>query len=97
MFGIGKVGEAIKMAQQQQNKLKGMQVTGESRDHLVKVQLNGLFEMLSINIDETLVQRGNAQDIKRDIMDAFNNARKAMEKEMQKGMDVEQAKKMLGL
>lgn len=100
MFGfdkIGKMSEAMKQARQQQNKLKEIQAIGESRDHLVKVHINGLQELINITIDETLLSPAKAKDLKSDILAAHKDALQKIQKEMMKGMDLEQMKKMLGM
>lgn len=94
---LGKVPEAVKQAKIQQDKMKAIQTFGESRDHLVKVHLNGLQELVNISIDELLLKPEKAKDLKNDIMAAYKDAQQKLQKEMMKGMDLEQMKKMLGM
>lgn len=100
MFGIdkfGKMADAVKQARQQQDKLKVIQAYGESRDHLVKVHLNGLQELVNITIDEVLLNPAKAKDLKSNILAAYKEAQQKLQKELMKGMDMEQMKKMLGM
>lgn len=100
MFGLekfGKMAETVKQAKQQQDKMKAIQVFGESRNHLVKIHLNGLQELVSINIDESLLSPAKAKDLKNDIMAAYKDAQQKLQKELMKGLDLEQMKKMLGM
>lgn len=100
MFGFdkfGKMASAVKQAKQQQNKLKSVEVFGESRDHLVKVHVNGLQELTNITIDESLLSPNKARDIKSDIMEAIKDAQQKLQKELMKSMDLEEMKKMLGM
>jgi DNA-binding protein YbaB len=100
MFGIDKFGKmagAVKQAKQQQDKMKAIQAFGESRDHLVKVHLNGLQELVTITIDESLLAVNKAKDLKSDIMAAHKDAQQKLQKELMKGMDIEEMKKMLGM
>lgn len=100
MFGlekIGKMADTVKQAKQQQSKMKEIQAFGESRDHLVKVHLNGLQELVNITIDESLLSPAKAKDLKNDIMAAYKDAQQKLQKELMKGMDMEQMKKLLGM
>lgn len=99
MFGLntaGKMGDLMKQAKQQQDKLKKIEVFGESRDHLVKIHMNGLQEILNITIDDLLLNPQKAKELKKDLMEAFKDATTKLQKEMTKGMDMEQLRKMLG-
>lgn len=98
MFGkFGKMAEAVKQAKQQQNRMKAVEVHGESRDHLVKVHLNGLQELQNITIDESLLSPSKARDLKNDILAAYKDAQQKLQKELMKSMDMEEMKKMLGM
>lgn len=100
MFGLekfGKMADTVKQAKQQQDKMKAIQAFGESRNHLVKVHLNGLQELVNITIDETLLAPSRARELKNDIMAAYKDAQQKLQKELMKGMDLEQMKKMLGM
>ena len=100
MFGIekfGKMADAVKQAKQQQDKMKAIEAFGESKDHLVKVHLNGLQELVNISIDESLLSPSKAKDLKNDILAAYKDAQQKLQKELMKGMDMEQMKKLLGV
>lgn len=100
MFGlekIGQAGEAIKQARAQQDRLKKIEIFGESKDHLVKIHMNGMQEIINITIDDMLLNPSKAKDLKKDVMDAFKDAQAKLQKEMMKGMDLEQMKKMFGM
>jgi len=98
MFGkFGKAASAMQQAKQQQKKMKAIEVHGESRDHLVKIHLNGLQELVNITIDEALLTSNKAKDLKNDIMSAYKDAQKKLQKAMMQGMDIEEMKKMLGM
>ncbi|WKZ29729.1 MAG: YbaB/EbfC family nucleoid-associated protein [Candidatus Dojkabacteria bacterium] len=93
----GQMGEAMKQAKIQQDRLKKVEIFGESKDHLVKVHINGLQEVINITIDDVLLQPSKAKDVKKGIIEAFKNAQEKLQKELVKGMDMEQMKKMLGM
>lgn len=98
MFGkFGKMTGAINQARQQQNKMKAVEVFGESRDHLVKVHINGLQELVNITIDESLLSPNKAKNLKSDIIHAYKDAQKKLQKELMNSMDMEEMKKMLGM
>jgi len=103
MFGIdtlknaGQMGNAALQAKRQQDKMKKVEVFGESRDHLIKVHLNGLQEIINITFDESLLRPEKAKDLKKNIMEAFKNAQEKLQKELMKNVDMEDLKKMLGM
>jgi len=103
MFGIdtlknaGQMGNAALQAKRQQDKMKKVEVFGESRDHLIKVHLNGLQEIINITFDESLLRTEKAKDLKKNIMEAFKNAQEKLQKELMKNVDMEDLKKMLGM
>jgi DNA-binding YbaB/EbfC family protein len=100
MFGLNQLGQAgsvFKEALAQQNRLKKIEIFGESKDHLVKVHINGLQEVINITIDDVLLNPAKAKDLKKDIIEAFKDAQQKLQKEATKGMDMEQMKKMFGM
>jgi len=103
MFGIdslkniGQMGNAARQAKMQQDKMKKIEVFGESRDHLVKVHVNGLQEIINITFDDSLLKPEKAKDLKKAIMEAFKNAQDKLQKELMKSVDMDELKKMLGM
>jgi DNA-binding YbaB/EbfC family protein len=82
-------------AKKMQEQMKQVMATGESKKGLVKVTLNGAQELVDININEELFT--DKVELKKHIKDAFADAQKKIQKEMAKGMDLDQLKGMLGM
>jgi nucleoid-associated protein EbfC len=82
-------------AKKMQEEMKQVLVVGESKKSLVKVTLNGVQEMVDINIDEHLLD--DKVELKKHIKDAYSDAQKKLQKEMAKGMDMDKLKGMLGM
>lgn len=91
------MAETVKQAKAQQSKMKAIEVFGESRNHLVKIHLNGLQELVNITIDESLLSPDKARDLKSSIMEAYKDAQQKLQKELMKGMNLEEMKKLLGM
>ena len=92
-----KAGQNILNAKKQfdafQNRMKQLSATGESKKGLVKVTINGLNDVVDVRIDQGMMD--DREELQRHIKDAFNDARKKMEKETQKGIDRNEAMDML--
>ncbi len=84
-----------KEAKKMQEEMKQLMVTGESKKGLVKVTLNGIQELVDINIDDELLT--DKTELKKHIKEAFGEAQKHLQKEMAKGMDMDKLKSMLGM
>lgn len=89
------LGNLMKQAQQMQSKMAEMQaklgeleVTGASGGGMLKVTLNGKFELKGIKIDPSLVTPDDVEVLEDLIVAAFNDAKgkaeAAMQEEMQK-------------
>lgn len=92
-----KAGQNILAAKKQfddfQNRMRQLSATGESKKGLVKVTVNGLNEAVDVRIDDGMMD--DKAELQRHIKDAFNDAKKKMEKEAAKGMDKDKAMEML--
>lgn len=85
-----------KEAKEMQKKMKQIMVDGFSDDEDVKIRMNGLQEIESIDIDDDLINVENKKDLTKAIIQAVKDAQKRLQKEMAKDMDVSQIKSMLG-
>lgn len=85
-----------KEAKEMQKKMKQIMVDGYSDDEDVKIRMNGLQEIESIDIDDDLISVENKKDLTKAIIQAVKDAQKRLQKEMAKDMDVSQIKSMLG-
>jgi len=85
-----------KEAKEMQKKMKQIMVDGYSDDEDVKIRMNGLQEIESIDIDDDLISVENKKDLTKAIIQSVKDAQKRLQKEMAKDMDVSQIKSMLG-
>lgn len=87
------LGNLMKQAQQMQAKMAEMQakmveleVTGASGGGMLKVTLNGKYELKSIKIDKSLVDPEDVEVLEDLIVAAFNDAKSKVENTMQDEM-----------
>ena len=87
------LGNLMKQAQQMQSKMAEMQakmgdleVTGASGGGMLKVTLNGKYELKGIKIDPSLVSAGDVEVLEDLIVAAFNDAKTKAETAMQDEM-----------
>jgi DNA-binding YbaB/EbfC family protein len=78
---LANLGSVLKQAQQMSSTLQGVReqlrakrVTGVGGGGLVKVEANGLGEVLSVAIDPSLVEKGDREMIEDLLPAAFNQA-----------------------
>jgi len=99
-MAFGKVGELYKLqkeARSMQKKMKSISIDGESKDGSVVVMVNGLQEIVDIDIDEELLSPQKKKDLVKNLKQALKVANKKLQKEMMKDMDVNQLRGMLGM
>lgn len=85
--GIMKQAQAMqKKMEEMQEKLALEEVEGTSGGGMVKVTLNGKFEMKAIKIDPTLVIADEADILEDLIIAAFNDAKNKVDAKMQNSM-----------
>lgn len=89
------VNKLRREAKKMQEEMKGLSVTGVSRKELVKVTINGLQEIVDINIEDDLLE--SKDELVKHIKDAFSDAQKKIQKEMSRGMDLNKIKEMMGM
>ncbi len=87
------LGNLMKQAQQMQSKMAEMQakmgdleVTGASGGGMLKVTLNGKYELKGIKIDPSLVSADDVEVLEDLIIAAFNDAKTKAETAMQDEM-----------
>ncbi len=74
---FGNIGEMMKMQKQFkdiQKRIKKAEHDGESSDALVKVKVNGEFEVISLAIDDELIKNGDRKKIEKNVQMAVNSA-----------------------
>jgi DNA-binding YbaB/EbfC family protein len=91
--------ELIRMRQEakkMQNKLREKKITGESKDGMLKIFMNGAQEFEDIWVDENLMDSEDMDRFKKNMKEAFKNYQKNLQREMAQDMDLDQLKNILG-
>lgn len=91
--------ELIKMQQEakkMQNRMREKKISGESKDGMLKIFMNGAQEFEDIWVDDDLMDSDMIDRFKKDMKEAFKDYQKNLQKEMAKDMDLDQLKSMLG-
>ncbi len=71
---IGQMMKLQKELKNVQKTLKKAESAAESHDGLIKATVNGEFELVSIVIDEKLLEKGSKQKLEKDIVSTVNKA-----------------------
>ena len=85
-----------KEAREMQKKMKEVKITGISDDEDVKIFMNGLQEIDTIEIADELMGVENKKQLVKEFKEAMKDAQKRLQKELSKDMDISQLKNMLG-
>lgn len=85
-----------KEAKAMQKKLKATLVTGQSKDSLVKITLDGTQDLQDVVISESLLNPDSQRNLVKGIKQAFQSAQKELQREMMKDFDFSKIKGMLG-
>jgi len=91
--------ELIKMqmeAKKMQNRLREKKISGESKDGMLKIFMNGAQEFEDIWVDDDLMDSEMMDRFKKDMKEAFKDYQKRLQKEMAQDIDLDQIKGMLG-
>jgi DNA-binding YbaB/EbfC family protein len=99
-LGFGKVGELYKLqkeARAMQKKMKAVIVDGESKSGEVVVRINGVNEVIDIDIDDSLLNVEEKDVLIKQLKQAFKSAQKKLQREMTKDMDISKLKGMMGM
>lgn len=83
-------------AKDMQKKLREQKVTGESSDKKIKIFMNGAQEFEDLYIDETLLEEGNSELIRKEFREAFKDYQKKLQKEIASSFDIGDLRKALG-
>ena len=93
---IGKINKMRQMGDQKKKQMQTIKVTGASDKNRVELTLNGLYEMQITNIIDELLDPSKKDMLTKAIESAYSEARKKLEKEIAKTMDIKQIMEMLG-
>jgi len=82
-------------AKKMQSKLREKKITGESKDKMLKITMNGAQEFEDIQIDEGLMDIDMIDRFKKDMREAFKDYQKKLQKEMAQDIDLDKIKGLL--
>jgi len=91
--------ELIKMqmeAKKMQSKLREKKITGESKDKMLRITMNGAQEFENIQVDDSLMDINMVERFKKDMSEAFKDYQKKLQKEMAQDIDLDKIKGLLG-
>ena len=83
-------------AKKMQSKLREKKITGESKDKMLKITMNGAQEFEDIQIDENLMDIDMIDRFKKDMSEALKDYQKKLQKEMAQDIDLDKIKGLLG-
>ena len=81
-------------AKKMQKQLREKKISGESKNGMVKIFMNGAQEFEDVWIDEAYLDSDMLDAIKKGFKEAFKDYQKKMQKEMAQDMDLDQLKNM---
>jgi len=84
-----------KEAREMQKKMKAITIKGLSDDELVEITIDGTQEIIDIYIDDQLINIDGKKELVKRIKQSMKDAQKKLQKELMKGMDINQIKNML--
>ena len=82
-------------AKKMQNMLREKKITGESKDKMLKITMNGAQEFEDIQIDDSLMDIDMINRFKKDMSEAFKDYQKKLQKEMAQDIDLDRIKGLL--
>jgi len=85
-----------KEAREMQKKMKEVKIIGVSDDEDVKIYMNGLQEIDTMEISDDLLGVDNKKELIKEIKEGMKDAQKKLQKELSKDMDISKIKNMLG-
>ena len=88
--------ELRKEGKQLQKQMQALIIQGESKDEGVKMTINGIPEIVDIDIDNDLINPTRKGELVRGIRDAFKDAQKKLQKEAMKDLDIDKIKNLFG-
>lgn len=95
-MGIIDTAKMIRKAQQAKSQMGKIEVIGKSKSGNLSILMNGLTEILEVNVEETLMVGLTAKQLQKEIKEAYSDARKQLEAAMRNNMSMDSLKDLLG-
>jgi DNA-binding YbaB/EbfC family protein len=87
------IGQLMRM----QKEMKKIEVSGTSRDGLVKVKLNGLMKITGVEISDSLMSPESKRLVEAKLIEAHKEAQKKIESQMRSSMSLGDMQQMTGM
>lgn len=81
-------------AKKMQKRLREKKISGESKDGMLKIFMNGAQEFEDVWVDDALLDPEMMDRFKKDMKEAFKEYQKKLQKEMAQDMDIDKLKGM---
>lgn len=81
-------------AKKMQKRLREKKISGESKDGMLKIFMNGAQEFEDIWVDNQLLDPSMMDRFQKDMKQAFKSYQKKLQKEMAQDMDIDKIKGM---
>lgn len=81
-------------AKKMQKRLREKKISGESKDGMLKLFMNGAQEFEDVWVDDVLLDPEMMDRFKKDMKEAFKEYQKKLQKEMAQDMDIDKLKGM---
>ncbi len=94
MINPGKLLRMQSEAKKMQNKLREKKISGESKNGMIKIFMNGAQELEDVWIDDEYLSPDMSEGIKKGFKEAFKDYQKKLQKEMVQDMDIDQLRSM---
>ena len=96
MINPGKLLKMQSEAKKMQQQMREKKISGQSKNGMVKIYMNGAQEFEDVWIDEEYLDVDMLSAIKKGFKEAFKDYQKKLQKEMTADMDLDQLRNMLG-
>lgn len=94
-MGMMDTAKMVRKAMQAKSQMQKITAVGRSKSGKTAVLINGLNDVLELEIDPTLISNQNVNEVEIDVIEAFKDARKNLEKTMADGLNMEDIRDML--
>lgn len=99
MDTVKNAGDLYKMQKEagmMKKKMEEQKITGESRNGRLKLYMNGAQELENVYVDDEWLKSANADDVAKNIKEAYKDYLKKLQKVMVNSFDMDQIKGLLG-
>jgi DNA-binding YbaB/EbfC family protein len=94
MINPGKLLKMQNEAKKMQKQMREKKISGESKNGMVKIYMNGAQEFEDVWIDDEYLDEDMLDAIKKGFKEAFKDYQKKLQKEMTADMDIDQLRNM---